>query len=215
MTALNFAAENRSTVIVAGGALVIFGALGFVLTHSSRPQPAPPPPPPVLVMIQPQKPPPPPPQQKIITPPKMTTPAMKPVVNTPPKAPSPSHVGTSIHGNGPNAFDLSGTPGGMGFGDGDGGAGSAMSYYESQLQTQIQDALEKNPITRKFSGTVQLHISVDANGAVTAVQLDKSTGNPAVDAALTDNVLTSMHFPAPPNGTADTFPMSLTAEQPL
>ncbi len=220
MTALKFAAENRTTVIVAGGAAVIGCALVFILTHSSTPQQPPPPPPVTMVMIQPQKPPPPPPplqQPKTITPPKMTTPEMKPVTptNTPPKAPSASHMGTSIHGNGPNAFDLSGTPGGMGFGDGDGGGGSAMGYYEGQMQQQIQQALVKNPITRRFSGSLQLHVTVDANGLVTGVTLDKSSGDPAVDAAVTNNVLASMHFGPVPDGMSHIFPMNMTGEQAL
>jgi|GEM_PF-2869336 protein TonB len=215
MTALKFASENHTAIITVGGAIVIAGVLGFILTHSSGH--APPPPPITVVTIQPQKPPPPPPPQpKTITPPKMTTPVMKPVVtNTPPKAPSQSHVGTSIHGNGPNAFDLSGTPGGMGFGDGDGGGGSAMDYYKTQMQMQIQQALVKNPITRKFSGSLQLHVTVDANGLVTGVALDKSSGDPAVDAAVTNHVLASMHFGPMPDGTSHIFPVIMTGEQAL
>jgi TonB family protein len=123
-------------------------------------------------------------------------------------------MSTSIHGNGPNAFDLASSGGGLGFGDG-GGGGSAMGYYESQMQNQIQQALEKNPVTRRFAGTLHLHLSVDASGAVTSVSLDQSSGDPKVDAAITQSVLSGMQFPAPPNGTPDTFPMNLTAEQPL
>ena len=221
MSALDFVAENRTTVIVGGGAIIIGCALVYILTHSSRPQPPPPPPPVTMVVIQPPKPPPPPPplqQPKTITPPKMTTPVMKPVTPTqaPPKAPSESHMSTSIHGNSPNAFDLAGSGNGLGFGNGDGGGGgSAMDYYTSQMQAQIQQALEQNPITRRFSGTVALHLTVGADGTVTDVQLDKSTGNTKVDEAITNSVLSSMHFPPPPNGMADTFPMNLTAEQPL
>ncbi len=214
----SFLAKNRATIFVGVVALLLGGLLLLVITHSPPPAPAPPPPPPPMIMIQPPKPPPPPPPiqpPKTITPPKMAAPVSKPVVtNTPPK-PSASHVGTSIHGNGPNAFDLSGTPGGMGFGDGTGGGGSVMGNYEAQLQELIQQALEKNPITRRFAGTVSCHVTISPNGSVKSVTLDKSTGNPQVDAAITNNVLSSMSFPAPPNGATDTFPMNLTAEQPL
>lgn len=219
MTARNFFAENRTTVIVAGGAVVIACALAFLLTHSSSPQPAPPPPPITMVMIQPPKPPPPPPQQqKTITPPKMTTPAMKPVTpqQQPPKAPSESHVGTSIHGNGPNAFDLSGTPGGMGFGDGEGGGGSALSYFESVISTQIRTALQNNPITRKASAGLQVYLWVDASGTVTQVELDKASGNPNVDNAITNQVLPGMRLSQPPPpGTPMPISISLVGEQPL
>lgn len=218
MSALNFASENRTTVIVAGGAVLIAGALGFILTHSARPEPAPPPPPVTMVIIQPPKPPPPPPPlQKTITPPKMTTPTMKPITptQTPPKAPSQSHVGTSIHGNGPNAFDLSGTPGGMGFGDGDGG-GSALSYFEGVIGAQIRDALQNNPITRKASAGLQIYLWLDASGTVTQVQLMKSSGNPNVDDAVTNQVLPGMRLTQlPPPGTPMPIQISLTGEQPL
>lgn len=220
MSVLDFASENRTTVIVAGGAVLIAGALGFILTHSSRSQPAPPPPPMTMVIIQPPKPPPPPPpqQQKTITPPKMTTPAMKPITptQTPPKAPSESHVGTSIHGNGPNAFDLSGTPGGMGFGDGEGGGGSALSYFEGVISGQIRNALQNNPITRKASAGLQIYLWIDASGTVTQVQLMKSSGDPNVDDAVTNQVLPGMKLSdLPPAGTPMPISISLTGQSPL
>jgi hypothetical protein len=221
MNAPEFFRENRSTVIVAGGALFVAVILGYVLTHSSRTQPAPPPPPLPVVIIQPPKPPPPPPpppQQKTITPPKMATPTMKPVTPTPspPKAPSASHVSTAIHGNSANAFDLSGSGNGLGFGDGGGPGGSAMGYFESVVSAQIRDALQKNPITRRASAGLEVRLWIDANGLVTQVALDKSSGNPAVDAAITNHVLLNMRLSQlPPAGTPMPITMSLTGEQPI
>lgn len=221
MSALDFVSENRTTAIIGGGALLIAGALGYILTHSSRPEPPPPPRPVTMVTIQPPKPPPPPPpppQQKTITPPKMTTPTMKPVTptHTPPKAPSPSHVGTSIHGNGPNAFDLSGTPGGMGFGNGEGGGGSALSYFEGIISAQIRDALQKNPVTRKASAGLQIYLWVDASGTVTRVRLVKSSEDPKLDDAVTNQVLSGLRLTQlPPAGTPMPIQIALTGEQPL
>ncbi len=222
MTALNFVAERRTPIIIGTGAVIIAGALVFVLTHTSSPAPPPPPPHVTMVVIQPPKPPPPPPlpQPKTITPPKMTTPVEKPIVqNQPPKAapkaPSDSHVSTSIHGSSPNAFDLAGSGNGLGFGNGGGGGGSAMGYYESQMQTLIQQALEKDSVTRRFAGSLQLQISVNASGMVTGVKLAKSSGNPNVDAEVVNAVLPSLHFGAPPDGAGHTFPMNMTGEQPL
>jgi protein TonB len=223
VTALSFAAERRTPIIIGVGAVIIAGALAFVLTHGSSQTPPPPPPHVTMVVIQPPKPPPPPPplpQPKTITPPKMTTPVEKPIVqNQPPKAapkaPSDSHVSTSIHGNSPNAFDLAGSGNGLGFGNGDGGGGSAMGYYESQMQNLIQQALEKNTVTRRFAGSLQLEISVNASGMVTGVKLAKSSGNPNVDAAVVQNILPGLHFGAPPDGAGHVFPMNMTGEQPL
>jgi len=223
MSALDFASENRTTVIVGGGAVLIAGALGFILTHSSRPVPPPPPPPVTMVIIQPPKPPPPPPpQQKTITPPKMTAPAMKPVTpaQTPPKAPSQSHVGTSIHGNGPNAFDLSGTScssnAACAFDSSKDPVSSALSYFEGVISVQIRNALQNNPITRKASAGLQIYLWVDASGTVTQVQLMKSSGDPNVDDAVTNQVLPGMRLTQlPPPGTPMPIQISLTGEQPL
>jgi TonB family protein len=220
-----FAAENRTAVIVGGGALVIAGALGFILTHSTRQPPPPPPPKPItMVVIQPPKPPPPPPpppQQKTITPPKMATPTMKPVAPTraptPTKAPSAAaHMSTDLHGNSPNAFDLAGSGNGLGLGEGGGPGGSAMGYFESVISAQIRDALQQNPVTRRASAGLEVRLWIDASGVVTQVELVKSSGNPAVDAAITNQVLLNMRLnQAPPPGTPMPVSMSLTGEQAL
>jgi hypothetical protein len=223
MTALNFFSENRTAAIVTAGAIIIGIVIAFIVTHSSHEAPPPPPPPVTMVIIQPPKPPPPPPplpQPKTITPPKMAAPAMKPVTPapTPPKtaAPSPSHLGTSIKGNGPNAFDLSGTPGGLGFGNGlgDGGGGSALSYFESVVQAQIRDALAKNRVTRNASAGLEMYLWLDPNGVVTQVQLVKSSGDPKVDDAVTNQVLLHMRVSQlPPAGTPMPIHFSLVGEQ--
>jgi hypothetical protein len=222
MSVLEYASENRTTVFVAGGAILVAGGLAFMLTHSSRPQPAPPPPPVPVVIIQPPKPPPPPPplpQPKTITPPKMTTPVMKPVTPTqqPPKAPTESHMSTAIHGSTPDAFNLAGAGNGLGFGNGeDGAGGSALSYFEGVVSAQIRTALQNNPVTRKASAGLQVYLWVDAGGTVTQVQLAKSSGDPTVDNAITNQVLLNMHLnQPPPAGTPMPIDMSLTGEQPL
>jgi outer membrane biosynthesis protein TonB len=224
MTALNFFSANRSLVIVGGGAVVVAGGLAFMLTHGSRQGPPAPPPTIPVVIIQPPKPPPPPPplpQPKTITPPKMTTPEMKPVTPTvaPPKpaAPAQTHMGTSIHSAGPpDAFNLGGTPGGDGMFDGGGGGGTAEGYFESVVTSQIRNALQNNPVTRKASAGLQVRIWADDGGRVTRVELDKSSGDPVVDAAITNQVLLNMQLnQPPPAGTPMPIDMSLVGEQPL
>lgn len=228
MNPIAYFSEHKSNAIVGVLVLVLAAGALFVFTHAARQAPPKPPPPVTMVMIKPQPPPPPPPpiqQPKTIAPPKMATPVAKPVVqNTPPKAappkapgPAMSRIGTSIHGAGPaDAFDLSGTPGGDGmFDGGGGGGGSAVAYYESQVQTEIQHALEKNPITRKVSAGLGVTISVDASGAVTAVRLTKSSGDATVDQVIVDDILRRLSFPPPPSGQPASMMMNLTGEQPL
>jgi outer membrane biosynthesis protein TonB len=223
--------EHRTSVLTGTAGLIIAVAAAFFLLHSAR-QPQAPKPPPVItmVMIRPQPPPPPPPpmpQPKTIVQPKMTTPEVKPMIpNTPPKAappkpaaPAQTAMGTSIHSNGPaDAFNLNGTPGGNGMFDssGGGGGGSRWGYYASIVQVQIQQALQRNPITRKASAGLAVRIWADANGVVTHVELDKSSGNQAVDAAVTNDVLLNLRLSQPPPSDMPMpIVMSLTGEQPL
>jgi len=227
MSVLSFISERKSTVIVA--VIVVAAGIGIteIMSHTTRITPPKPKPPVVMVMIKPTPPPPPPPpmqQPKTIAPPKMATPVAKPVVqNTPPKAappkapgPAQTRIGTSIKGPGTDAFDLSGTPGGNGlFDGGGGGGGSAVAYYESQVQTIIQQALQNNPVTRKATAGLGVTISVDANGAVTAVHLNKSSGDPTVDQVIVDEILRRLNFPPPPAGQPASMVMNLTGEQPL
>lgn len=230
MTARAFAAEHRSSVLTGTVGAIFAGAAAFFLMHSAPQGPAPKPPPAVtMVMIRPQPPPPPPPplpQPKTIVQPKMTTPEVKPMIpNTPPKAapprpaaPAQTAMGTSIHSNGPaDAFNLNGTPGGNGmFDGGGGGGGSRWGYYASVVQVQIQQALQKNPVTRKASAGLAVRIWADADGVVTRVELDKSSGNRTVDEAVTNQVLRNLRLSEPPPSDMPMpIVMSLTGEPPL
>jgi len=222
-----YIASHKSTVAVGVIGVTLAVAVTVLMQHTTRETPPKPPQPITMVMIKPQPPPPPPPpmqQPKTIAPPKMATPVAKPIVqNTPPKAappkapgPAETRMGTSIHGAGSDAFDLSGDPGGNGmFSGGGGGGGDAVAYYESQVETQIQQALQKNPVTRRATAGLRVSISVDSDGAVTAVTLDKSSGDATVDQTIIDGILRRMRFPAPPLGQPASMDMSLTGEQPL
>lgn len=228
MSALEFAAEHRTSVGATGTFIIIAGVLAFILLHSARQAPPPPPPHVTMVVIQPPKPPPPPPlpQPKTIVQPKMTAPEQKPLIpNQPPKpappkpaAPAATPMGTSIHNNGPaDAFNLNGNPGGNGFlNGGAGGGGSRWGYYAAEVQSQIQSALQKNKITRNASAGLQVRIWADAGGAVTRVELDKSSSDPRVDDAIKNQVLLHLRFnQPPPSDMPMPIVMSLTGEQPL
>jgi protein TonB len=226
--ARGFVGQHRTSVRVGIAAVIIAGIIAFLLEHTASQPPVHQAPVITMVVIQPPKPPPPPPplpQPKMITPPKMTTPVLKPVIpNAPPKPAPPKAasaapaLGTSLKSNGANnAFDLGGDPGGNGLiGGGGGGGGSAEGYFQSVVSAQIRDALAANPATRNASAGLQVFLWVDPSGLVTRVALKKSSGDPAVDAAITSQVLNHMQLRQPPPA-GDPMPISisLVGETPL
>jgi protein TonB len=223
-----FAEQHRSSVRVGAIGVVVLGLAAFFMLHTAGQAPVHQAPVITMVMIQPQKPPPPPPpppQQKMIVQPKMTVPETKPMVqNQPPKAappkaaaPAATPMGTSIHSNAPaDAFNLTGDPGGNGLLDGGGGGGGdAWSYYASQAQTQIANALEKNGVTRNATAGLQVKIWVSADGAVTRIVLVKTSGNARIDDAIENQVLLHAQLGAPPTNMPMPMNMNLTGQQPL
>jgi TonB family protein len=227
MSTLEYLSENRMPVYAGIFGILLASILAFILLHSSKPQPPPPPPPVTMVVIQPPKPPPPPPplpQPKTIQPPKMTTPVAKPIVQSPPKMSPPKTVsspalGTSLKSNGSsNAFDLSGNAGGNGLIGGLGGNGTCDSdcgSYQDAVASEIRDALQQNPITRKANAGLVVSVWTDASGRVTRVAIDKSSGNPTVDDAVENQALPGLQLSPPPPNTVMPIIMSLTGEQQL
>lgn len=226
MSALEYLSENRMPAYAGIFVILLCSVMAYILLHSSKPPPARIPPTVTMVVIQPPKPPPPPPplpQPKTIVQPKMATPVAKPVVpNQPAKAAPPKPaasapaLGTSLKSNGTsNAFDLSGSGNGNGLigGSGDGGGGGG-SYGEA-VSYQIQQALQKNPVTRRASAGLIVRIWVAASGTITRVELEKSSGNAEVDSAIQNTVLNGLQLYPPPPNTQMPIEMSLTGEQPL
>lgn len=227
--AAGFAARHRASAITLGIGAVLGLLLLYALLHTAREPAVHQPPVITMVIIQPPKPPPPPPplpQPKMITQPKMTVPQQKPMIpNQPPKAappkpagpPAPA-LGTSIHNNGPaDSFDLSGDTSGNGVigGGGGGGGGSRWGYYAGTVQAQIEAALSRNPVTRNASAGLEVRIWADAGGRVTRVALVKSSGDPAVDSAIANDVLAGMQLQPPPADMPMPMVMSLTGQSPL
>ena len=224
-----FAARHRASVITLGIGALLAALLLYALLHTARQPVVHQAPVITMVIIQPPKPPPPPPplpQPKMITQPKMAVPEQKPVIpNQPPKAappkpagpPAPA-LGTSIHNNGPaDSFDLSGDTSGNGLvgGGGGGGGGSRWGYYAGMVQSQIEAALSRNPVTRDASAGLEVRIWADAGGLVTRVALVKSSGDPAVDSAIENDVLAHMQLQPPPADMPMPMVMSLTGQSAL
>ena len=162
----------------------------------------PPPPPPVLT-----PPPAPPQEQQKIEEPMIKEEAPK---EAPPKDEPP--LGTGIKGPGGDNFGLgSGTGNGR---IGGGGDGSKWGWYASQVQSRIQQALQQHRKTRVASMSINVRIWPDPNGRISRAQLAGSTGDPSLDSALRDEVLSGLQLPEPPTGMPAPITLRVTAKRP-
>jgi len=173
----------------------------------------PPPPPPVT---------PPPPPPKVEPPPQEEKEMVEqePVPNDePPPEAAPEA---------PPAIDLGGgNPGGAGPGVGPGGGtgrpggtgriggGSKYGWYAAKIQSTIADALRSNSSTKSSSISLQVRVWANADGRITRATLVGTSGNPATDAALKNQVLTGLQLPqAPPAGMPMPITLRITARKP-
>jgi TonB family protein len=123
--------------------------------------------------------------------------------DSPKDEPPPEPLGTNVTGNGPpDGFGLGRGRGGSTIGGGSGsgrGAGSKFGWYGGQVKAKITERARSNRKTRSASiGGVELRVWVDQTGRVTRVKLSGSTGDPAVDTALQNEVLSGMQLQEPP-----------------
>ena len=171
----------------------------------------------VMIRLPPAPPPPPtPPQQP--TPEekveeheeKIETPEEKPK-DEPVKPPDEPPIGTGIKGDGKgDSFGLSGS-GGSGFG----GGGNRFDWYAGQVQRRIADALRNNRAIREASLSVKVQVWTDPSGRISRVELAGSSGDPSVDAALKNDVLTGLQVSeGPPEGMPMPILLRLTAKRP-
>jgi TonB family protein len=209
----NFLRRYRVAIIVTGVLLVcviVVAKLASSGGGSSRRDPItmvslPPPPPPPQQMT----PPPPPPQDEQ----KMEQPMIKEEQpkEAPPKDEPP--LGTGIKGDGPDSFGLSDKAGNGRIGPG--GNGSKWGWYASQVQTKIEEALRRNRKTRSASLSVNVRVWPDATGRINRAQIAGSTGDPALDSALRDEVLTGLQLQEPPPaGMPAPITLRVTARRP-
>src|ERR1700736_1561746 len=90
-------------------------------------------------------------------------------------------------------------PGPSGNGLLNGAARTRWDGYAAQVQSGIKEALLQNNKTKtaSISGVV-IRIWVDNTARVTRAQLVGTTGNPSLDSAITDKVLTGLQLKEPP-----------------
>ncbi|WP_371424495.1 TonB C-terminal domain-containing protein [Tardiphaga sp.] len=167
-----------------------------------------------VVNIVPPPPPPPPPPEKMIEKPKeIEEPKMvdKPIEETPVEKPvdDPVKDAKNEEPPGPLALDAKATApsdlfnlgskvGGSPYG-GRGGGGSRWGWYDAMVTRQVKDALEANPTVKKISMKSVIRIWINKQtGRIERVELEKSTGNAEVDAAIKSEVLGKMTLREPP-----------------
>ena len=96
----------------------------------------------------------------------------------------------------PSDFGIGG--GGSGNGSGVGGGGSRFGWYASEVVSRVTSALHENEKTRNARLKMRVRIWSDANGRISRVELSGSSGDPAVDSAIKNDVLTGLQLEEPP-----------------
>ncbi len=193
----NFFRRYRVAIIVVAVLLTIVGVIAKIASSggtSSRRDP-------ITMVNLPPPPPPPPPLQSTPPPPQEEQRMEQPMIkedqpkSEPPKEEPP--LGTGIKGEGPDSYGL-GDKAGNGRIGGDRGNGSKWGWYASQVQSRIQEAMQRNRKTRSASLTVNVRVWPDGAGRIARAQLAGSTGDPALDGAIRDEVLTGLQLQEPP-----------------
>jgi periplasmic protein TonB len=201
--------------IWAGGLIILIAPITLAIRTFTANQPPAKVQPVTFVKLLPPVPtptPPPPPQstprpQEMIEQKQMMEPETKPMhpdekpkeENKKQAPPGPLGVNAKGEGQG-DAFGLVGRPGGNGLlNGGGGGSGSRFGWYAAQVQSRIEQALRDNNHTRSASiPGLRVRIWADNTGRVTRAQIIGSTGNSAIDSAITNEVLTGLQLQEPP-----------------
>jgi len=113
----------------------------------------------------------------------------------------PGPLGVNAKGEGQaDAFGLVGRPGGNGLlNGGGGGGGTRFGWYAAQVQSRIEEALHQNNKTKAASiSRLRIRIWADNTARVTRAQLVGTTGDPSLDTAITNEVLTGLQLKEPP-----------------
>jgi TonB family protein len=204
--------SNKSRVIIGAMlALVLLGGVvSFMLSGDKTPHqerrkddivrivlpPPPPPPPPKPEPPKPKDEP--PPDKKEMVEQEPVKDDEPPPDNKPVETPS-EDLGTGIAGNGPDMGLTRGGGSGRIGGTGTRGGASKFGWYAAKVQSSIKEALSRNSSTRSATMSVQVRIWPDSNGRIVRAQLVGSSGDPAVDQAIRNNVLSGLQLPqAPP-----------------
>jgi protein TonB len=156
-----------------------------------------------ISVVQPRelpKPPPEPEKPKEEVKEQIKVPQPKPQDDAPPPEQS---LGLDAKGAaGGDQFGLAGRPGGRDIttigNTGGNGTGRGFGFYTSQLQSQLQEELNRKDKLRgsQYSATVSVWIAAD--GRVERVEITGSTGDPQTDSLLKSAVAGTQRLKAPP-----------------
>ncbi len=209
--------------------LVVAALIGSVWYVSKQPsntrKPAPviepiniilPPPPP----LQPPPPPPPPKEEPPPEEEEMIEQAPVEENEEPPDEPSPEPPSEDLGGGvaggaGPAIGSGSGSGTRIG-GTGRRSGGSKFGWYAAKVQSSIRDALGRNASTRSATfSSLTVKVWADDSGRITRAQLVGSSGNPAVDQAIKNQILTGLMLPqAPPPDLPMPINLRISARKP-
>jgi TonB family protein len=198
--------------LLAGGAVLISKVSSGGTEMSRRdaitmvslpPPPSPPPPPPPTANT-----PPPTEAQQRIEQPMIKEEQAK---AEPPKDEPP--LGTGIKGSGPDSYGLGGQAGNGRIG-GTAGNGSQWGWYANQVQGQVVQAMQRNRKTHSAKLNVTVKVWPDRSGRVARAQMGGSTGDPALDSAIRDEILNGLQLQPPPPGMPMPITLRLAARRP-
>jgi len=118
---------------------------------------------------------------------------------------------------GNDAFGLEGRPGGrdittLGPESGT-GTGRGNAFYASELQSELQDALNRNERLRAAEYRAQVRVWVSPQGGITRVELDGSTGDADLDRRLRAVLAETRRLKPPPDGLAQPVRLELVARR--
>lgn len=219
-----FLEKNRVAIIV--GVLVLVAGVALAVALGGKKAPVrskpmtvsislPPPPPPPPTPPPPTPPPEPPkPEEKMI---EQEPVKEEPKPEPPPPEPEPA-LGTSIKGDGPDGFGLSGSGDGGrigGLGGAGGGNRSKWGWYAGQVQSVVVERLRAHKLTRSASLSVTVRVWADSTGRIVRASLSGSSGNASTDAAIKDEILTGLQLKEPPpEGMPMPIIMRISAKRP-
>jgi protein TonB len=151
-------------------------------------QPPPPPPPPPPPVVKPPEP------AKMLEQPKEAPPD-KPKAAAPPQ---PLALDAKA-GPGSDPFGLGGRPGGEALIGGGGGGGSRFGWYANIIQSQIQQALQKDDKLRNSHYRIVVSVWLSSSGRPDQVKLVSTTGDRDIDSRIQVTLAAMPSLPeAPP-----------------
>lgn len=202
--------SGRWKYIAAAGLALAAIVVAVLALSSDSPPPKPQKQQTMRVVLPPPPPPPPkkePEPEKVMEQPKNAEPnkPSKAIENKPAQKPNPAPASaplTAAAGAGANAYGLAvgnGSGGSIGGGGGGGGGGGKFGAYGSQIVAELQAAISRDEITRigKYP-SISMRLWLNPAGKILRVQLVTSTGDAAMDQALTRVITALGSVAAPP-----------------